>query len=188
MDNVSFMRKAKAQLAGQWTNAVLGTLVYVLVNAVLCSTYVLELVFGGPVMFGYVLFMACLCDTRSSRFELLFKGFERFVETLLAGLILTVAVSIGTALLIVPGIIMATGFGMTFFIMADDANIGGVDALKQSWNMMDGHKMDLFCLWLRFIGWGLLCVLTCGIGFIWLIPYMTASTLNFYRSLRYGTY
>lgn len=188
MDNVSFMRKAKSQLAGQWTNIVLGTLVYVVLTSILTSTYVLELVLGGPLMFGYILFVACMCDTRNARFELLFKGFERFVETLLAGLVLTVAISVGFALLIVPGIILSAGFAMTFYIMADDANISGIDALKQSWTMMDGHKMDLFCLWLRFIGWGLLCVLTCGIGFLWLIPYMTASTLNFYRQLRYGTY
>jgi len=187
MDKISLMRKAKEQLAGQWLNAAIGTLIYIVISSALSSTYVLELILGGPIMFGYILFMACLVDTKSGRFELLFKGFERFVETLIAGLLLTVAVSIGMALLIVPGIIVGTGLAMTFFIMADDANISGVDALKLSWQMMDGHKMDLFCLWLRFFGWFLLCILTCGIGFIWLMPYMTATTLNFYRTLRYGT-
>ena len=54
--------------------------------------------------------------------------------------------------------------------------------------MMNGHKMDFFCLQLRFIGWALLCVITCGIGFLWLAPYMTAASLNFYRQLRYGTF
>ena len=95
---------------------------------------------------------------------------------------------LGLLLLVVPGIIVACGFSMTFFIMTDDANISGVDALKMSWQMMEGHKMQLFMLWLNFIGWFLLSIITCGIGFLWLTPYMTAATLNFYRSLRYGTF
>ncbi len=76
---------------------------------------------------------------------------------------------------------------MTFFIMADDPNISGIDALKMSWNLMNGQKMNLFCLYLRFIGWMILAIITCGIGYLWLAPYMTATTLNFYRQLRYGT-
>lgn len=131
--------------------------------------------------------MACLADTRVNNFSLLFKGFDRFVETLVAGLIISVLAAVGFALLIVPGIIISCGLSMTFFIMADDPNISGIDALQMSWNMMNGQKMNFFCLGLRFLGWALLCVLTCGIGFLWLQPYMTLAFLNFYRNLRYGT-
>lgn len=188
MDNVLFMRKAKEQLANNWTNALLGTLIYLVIMGVASATYVAELVLAGPLMFGYVLFIGCLIDTKVVNLNLLFKGFDRFVETLIAGLLTSLAVSVGTALLIVPGIILACGFGMTFFIMADDANISGIDAMKLSWDMMNGHKMDFFCLQLRFIGWILLSLLTCGVGFLWLAPYMTATSLNFYRQLRYGTF
>ena len=90
--------------------------------------------------------------------------------------------------LIVPGIIVACGLSMTFFIMVDDPNISGIDALQQSWNMMRGRKWDYFCLQFRFIGWLLLAILTCGIGMIFLQPYMVAASQNFYRKLRYGTF
>ncbi len=188
IDNVAFMRKAKAQLAGQWGNVAIATLIYLAISAAASSIYVGELILAGPLSFGYILFLGCIVDTRRNNLELLFSGFNRFVETLVAGLLITLAASIGFALLIVPGIIVSTGFALTFFIMADDANISGIDAMKMSWQMMDGHKMDLFCLWLRFFGWILLAVLTCGIGAIWLQPYMTVATMNFYRQLRYGSY
>lgn len=188
MDNVLFMRKAKEQLANNWTNGLLGTLIYVVILAAASATYIGELILYGPLTFGYVLFMACLVDRKETNLNLLFKGFDRFVETLVAGLLYIIAVSVGSALLIVPGIILGCGFGMTFFIMADDANISGIDALKMSWNMMNGHKWDFFCLQFRFIGWILLCVFTCGIGVLWLYPYMITASLNFYRQLRYGTY
>lgn len=48
---------------------------------------------------------------------------------------------------------------------------------------MDGRKGDLFCLDLSFIGWALLATLTAGIGYLWLMPYMTVSRAAFYRSL-----
>ena len=95
-------------------------------------TYIGELVLFGSLSFGYFLFIGCLVDTKAMNLNLLFKGFDRFVETLIAGLLYSVAVSIGTALLIVPGIIIGLGFSMTFFIMADDPNISGIDALKMS--------------------------------------------------------
>lgn len=188
MDNVAFMRKAKMQLANHWGDAAIGSLIYLVILAAVSCTYVGELILTGPLSLGYVLFIGCLIDTKVSKLDLLFSGFNRFVETLIAGLLLTLAVSIGAALLIVPGIIAGLGLSMTFFIMADDRNISGIDALKQSWAMMNGHKWDLFCLEVRFIGWILLACLTCGIGFIWLYPYMLTATMNFYRQLRYGTF
>ena len=36
---------------------------------------------------------------------------------------------------------------------------------------------------LSFIGWALLATLTAGIGYLWLMPYMTVSRAAFYRSL-----
>jgi integral membrane protein len=50
--------------------------------------------------------------------------------------------------------------------------------------MMKGHKFDLFWLYLSFIGWGLLCILTLGIGFLWLVPYMEASQSAFYAEVK----
>ena len=46
---------------------------------------------------------------------------------------------------------------------------------------MDGHKMDLFLMSLSFIGWALLCILTLGIGFLWLFPYINVSIAKFYQ-------
>ena len=182
------MRKAKMQLAGQWMPAALGTLIFLVIMSAASFTYIGSLILVGPLTLGYVLFVSRLVDTKNSGLDILFAGFNRFVETLIAGLLASIAISIGICLLIVPGIILAMGLGLTFFIMADDANITGLDALKQSWEMMKGHKWDFFCLQFRFIGWILLACLTCGIGLLWVYPYMYAAELNFYRQLRYGTF
>ena len=58
------------------------------------------------------------------------------------------------------------------------------EAIELSMAMMDGFKWRLFCLQLSFIGWAFLCVLTFGIGYLWLIPYMQTSTAAFYEDVK----
>ncbi|MCH5228375.1 MAG: DUF975 family protein [Muribaculaceae bacterium] len=187
-ENVLLMRSAKARLEGKWINVAIGALIYLAIMSIASSTSLLELIIYGPLTFGFYLYLACNVDTGVNNLNLLFKGFERFGDTLVAGLLYSLAVGIGLCLLIVPGIIVACGLGLTFFIMVDDQKISGLDALQLSWNMMKGHKWDFFCLNFRFIGWILLSILTCGIGFIFLQPYMIVTCQNFYRKLRYGTF
>ncbi|MDE5934896.1 MAG: DUF975 family protein [Muribaculaceae bacterium] len=184
--NQSFMCYAKQMLAGNWGSAALGTLIYLIIMGALSCSYVGELILYGPLTLGYVLFIIGLCGRRQPNYETLFSGFNNFVQALVAGLLYSLAVSVGMAFLVVPGIIIALGFGMTFFIMAEHPNISGVDALQMSWRMMEGHKWELFCLNFRFIGWWCLCILTLGIGFFWFYPYVVTANLNFYRNLRYA--
>ena len=49
---------------------------------------------------------------------------------------------------------------------------------------MDGYKLQYFFLGLSFIGWMLLCLLTLGIGFLWLIPYIQVTYAKFYLNLK----
>jgi uncharacterized membrane protein len=49
---------------------------------------------------------------------------------------------------------------------------------------MNGNKGKLFGLYLSFIGWGILCILTLGIGFLWLYPYVSLSLANFYEDIK----
>lgn len=186
--NQLFMRQAKAMLEGNWWNAALASLIYLLIMAAVSSTYVGELVLYGPLTMGYVLYMIVLTSRRYSDLNVLFDGFNNFAQTLVAGILYSLAVTIGSCLLIVPGIVAALGLGMTFFIMADNPGMTGVDALKASWMMMRGHKMDLFCLMLRFFGWWLLSMITLGVGLVLLYPYILTAKLNFYRALRYGNH
>ena len=55
------------------------------------------------------------------------------------------------------------------------------EAITQSRQIMNGNKWRLFCLDFSFIGWHILCVLSLGVGYIWLVPYIQASYAEFYR-------
>jgi len=73
---------------------------------------------------------------------------------------------------------------MTPYILAENPDMDAMKAIDQSQEMMKGHKMDLFMLYLSFIGWYILAMLTFGIGMIFLMPYINTTVANFYLELR----
>ena len=112
----------------------------------------------------------------------------RFKNSLFTLFMTNLFVSLWTILFIIPGFIKGYSYAMTPYILKDNfsagqTDIGATEAITESRKLMDGHKMDLFVLDLSFIGWGLLGLITCGIGFIWITPYYRQTKANFYRSL-----
>lgn len=79
--------------------------------------------------------------------------------------------------------VMAYRYSMSFYALVDNPNMGAVDAMRESKTMMKGNKWRLFCLQLSFIGWEILCVFTCGIGYLWLAPYMGQAEAAFYHDV-----
>ena len=102
-------------------------------------------------------------------------------------MITVAATLIGALLFIIPGIVAAVwltySFRMTFYILADHPEYGPWQAVRTSYDMMRGHKFRLFCLDFSFIGWSLLCGLTCGIGNLFLTPYVSSAESIFYLEL-----
>ena len=94
----------------------------------------------------------------------------------IALLILSLA-SIASSIL---SIIINLRYGFAFVILSEYPELSAVEALQKSASLMRGNKWKLFCLNFSFIGWILLSVLSCGIGFIWITPYMNVANIAFY--------
>jgi hypothetical protein len=75
-------------------------------------------------------------------------------------------------------------YSMTPYILTDNPNIGYDRALKLSMAMTGGQKWRMFVLYLSFIGWGLLALLTAGLGCLFLAPYVAATRAQLYVRLR----
>lgn len=198
MENVVLMRMAKESLKGKWGLAIGTFLVYTLLvdasqfnysyfnlfgSHFTVSTFIITLIIGGPLTLGAAIFSLAISRNQEARFEQLFKGFNNFGTALGAYLLIGIFVVLWSLLLIIPGIVAALSYAMTFYIIADEPSIQIMDAIDKSKRMMDGHKFEFLCLNLRFLGWALLCLLTFGIGFLWLIPYMEISFAKFYDDI-----
>ena len=103
-----------------------------------------------------------------------------FVASLLVGL----NIIIGTILLIVPGIMATFGLMLYAYTIAEEPELRVTDALRKTWALTNGHKMELFILVLSFIGWEIVAGFTLGILYIWLIPYMMVTVTLAYESLK----
>lgn len=84
----------------------------------------------------------------------------------------------------VLNLLLTLPFVMTYYLLADDLELGGIDALKTSMRMMKGNMGKYLLLQLSFVPLLLLSVLTLYIGLLWLIPYMQMTSVMFYRDLR----
>lgn len=180
----TLMKKSKESLSGNWGVAI-GA--FVLVSLVSGMSNIIPggaILIGGPLSLGMAVFSIRLAKNVDVEIGDAFSGFNDFVDALVAYLLMVLIIGVGFVLLIVPGIILAYGLSQTMYILADDTEIKPTDALRKSWEMMKGHKFDLFILGLRFIPWVLLCILTLGIGFLWLAPWMGVTMANFYLALK----
>lgn len=88
-------------------------------------------------------------------------------------------------LLIVPGIIKSISYMMIPYLLTENPEMDKNRAFELSMQMMEGHKMDAFVLWLSFFGWLLLGILTCGIlNLFYVKPYMDATMAEFYTAIK----
>lgn len=149
------------------------------------TTLVLSIIFL-PMQWGISTMFLDLHRGGTISFDGLFEGFTggRYTRILRTYLLMYIFILLWMLLLIVPGILKALSYALAPFILRDEPTLGTREVLAKSSAMMKGRRWHLFCLYLSFIGWGLLAILTCGIGVLWLTPYMQSAFAAFYEDAR----
>ena len=213
--NQEYKNAALDRLRGNWKPAVLATLIYFLICAVvvgvqegpvltqLGAASMVEpdlsilLGFGGtsvlltlfvlyPLNVGFDNAMRLLYERRDYNVTGNMAGIAThgYGHKVLGMFLYYLKVFLWTLLFFIPGIVMSFAYAMTPYILEEHPEISAWEASSRSRMMMKGHKFDLFYMYLSFIGWALLAVLTAGIGFLWLVPYVEATKAAFYNDLK----
>jgi uncharacterized membrane protein len=187
-ENKELMRQAREALTGKWGLAIGTFVVYILilfaVQVIPVIGPIAGLIIGGPLVLGITIFSLSLSRKQDANLSQLFEGFNRFGIALGAYLLMVLFIILWMLLLIIPGLIAAISYAQTFYILAEDDKISAMEAIDKSKKMMYGYKWKYFCLGLRFLGWLLLCILTLGIGLLWLMPYIQVSAARFYDDIK----
>lgn len=142
-----------------------------------------RLILGGIVAAGYAKYNLELMDGREVGVDTLFAYFPQWKTMLIANILQAIYVLLWTLLFIIPGIIAAYRYSMTYFILAENPEMRASEAISRSKELMNGNKWRLFCLDFSFIGWALLASLAMGIGNLFLTPYRRAANAAFYRDI-----
>ncbi len=178
---------AHESLKGRWGLPMGFCVLLGLINMVIAMIpnigNLVSLFLTGAFTFGTVVFFLKFIRDDQPELGNMFVGFQIYGKTLGAYLLMTLYTFLWLLLLIIPGIIAALAYSQTFFIIADNPDIGAGDAITRSKEMMKGHKWRLFCMQMWFMLLAFLCIFTLFIGFLWLSPYMQASLAKFYEDL-----
>lgn len=180
--------KSKMQLTGRWglvggLYLLLGIINFAMGRIPIIS-WLAIFILTGPIVFGMYVISFKVSREEEVGMSDAFSGFTNFGRALGMDLWMTLWIFLWTLLLIIPGIIKGYSYSMAFYILIDHPEMSVGEALKESMAITDGHKMDLFIMDLSFIGWGILSILTLGIGFFWLTPYSQTSWANAYDNLK----
>lgn len=186
--NRDLMRMAHASLQSRWGFGAGVMLLYLLiivgVSMIPYLGTIAQIVITGPMAAGLCFVFLSLARQAPVEAGQLFRGFNGFGTAVGAYLLMTLFVLLWSLLFLIPGIIASYAYAMTFFVIADDPGVGPLQAITRSKEMMRGRKWKLFCLFCRFLGWSLLCILTLGIGYLWLGPYMQTTLAHFYDDVK----
>lgn len=200
MDSITnYKNRALSALENKWGNFVAITFVYGFIigitqilsgdkdsPAILHLIGLVLFILALPLTWGYqTLFLGAVRGGDATAKDM-FEGYnkELFSRVLTTTLLYYVYVFLWSLLLLIPGCIKSYSYAMTPYILKDNPEMKNNAAIEESMRMMDGHKLELFLLDLSFIGWAILSILTCCIGFLWLVPYMNMARVNFYEDLK----
>lgn len=95
-------------------------------------------------------------------------------------------VMLWTFVFIIPGLVKAYQYYMVPYILAENPDMNWREVLDLSRDMMREQKWSVFVLDLSFMGWEILGSLLCGIGMLFVTPYIEATFAELYGVLRTG--
>lgn len=199
MSRAELKEKAKKSLQGKYGQAIIMNIIFGLLTSVFgavtlskeSTNVVLQLVVSlaavvvtALLTLGSTSFYMKVARNEEVTYKELFSKTSLWLIYIGVTLVSTIFIGLWTLLLIIPGIIASYSYSMINYIMVDNPNIGVLECIKRSKEMMNGHKWELFVLRLSFIGWIFLGIFTLGILYFWLIPYMNVTMANFYDSVK----
>lgn len=185
MRSISELKQAsKAVIEPQKWDAILATLIVFAVIGAL-GTVGIGFILAGPLLVGLIYYLTSIRKGDKPVLNTLVDGFKEPLSSSIVTYVLQlIFVFLWSLLFVIPGIIKSFSYAMSMYIVADNPSISATEAITQSRKMMDGHKMQLFMLYLSFILWYLLGMITFGLAIIYITPFIKAAELEFYFDLK----
>jgi len=90
-----------------------------------------------------------------------------------------IALTLGCVVLVIVSLL----FSQVFFLLLDFPDYSAKDLMSYSIRLMRGNMGRLFYVEMSFLPLMLLGILSCGIGLLWIYPYMNATLANFFLDL-----
>ena len=211
MTNQDYKNAALAALKGKWAPAVLASVVMILMMGpymgvnlyptlasmspeammgplflgITGGSFLYLLLVYMPLEFGYTNACRTLLVTGDDRLTgNMFKiGFSHWLRFVWGYILLEIKVMLWMFVFIIPGFIKAFAYALTPFLLVDCPERSALQCIKLSNQMMKGHKQTMLKLYASFIGWYALVLLTGGLAYIFVTPYLQTAISALYLEL-----
>lgn len=108
-----------------------------------------------------------------------FISYQTDLNKLILSFLIITGIVLCAAIAIFYGSLMIS-CSQVYYILYDNENMPVIDIFNKSMDIMENHRLDYLIYVLSFIGWIIVGILTLGILFIWIIPYIEISNVYFY--------
>ena len=186
----TYRARARAQMGGNvfannWLMALVLCLFYSLLISIASYIVIGAFLVEGFLAFGLAHSFLSVARGRKAAYDLfdLTAGKNQLADLVLLSLLKNIFLFLWM-LVPVVGIVKYFSYSMTYYVKYDHPEYDWRRAITESRRMMKGHKWQLFCLRLSFLGWVIVGALTLGIGMLWVTPYTWAAEANFYEDLK----
>jgi uncharacterized membrane protein len=186
MRTISELKQAsKAAIEPQKWEAVIAALIVFGAISALTAAAGIGVILAGPLLVGLIYYLSSIRKGDKPVYNTLLDGFkEPLTSSIITYILQGIFVFLWSLLFFIPGIIKFYSYSMSLYIVADNPQIAATEAITQSRQMMDGHKMELFMLHFSYILWYLLGAITFGLALIYITPFVKAAELEFYLELK----
>jgi len=198
-----FRTMAREHLKNKWVQSAIATLSMSIVSfipSIILSVMIIQdqaratyyqyanqifsILVSPPLTLGLVTYFIKVSRKQETTIPDIFSGFQHYLASLKLYLYMMFFIVLWSLLLLIPGIIAAFRYALSFYILSDHPEMKTSEIVNLSKEMMHGNKGKFFVLNLSFIGWVLLAILTCGIGLLFVIPYMQTAFAGFYEEVK----
>jgi|GEM_PF-4975541 uncharacterized membrane protein len=200
------------KLKSKWLVAVIATLMVsfliAMVTGILEFAPYFSIPFVGFILIGLIDFMRKLLEGKDYKLEDLFSDYKLFVTAFLTTALLLILISVGFALLIIPGILVLLNYSFTLHVLQENKQVGALEALSRSKKLSSGFKFKIGMFYALFLAlsvismgvsllimlipnliWGInvllyAAILTAVIDLLFITPLFIASITMFYDELK----
>jgi uncharacterized membrane protein len=161
------------------------TFVLILIAAISLLSILFSIFVTDPLIVGQKMFFQT-ARIENVQFSYLGSAFHKgkYLKTVKTMFVKKLYLFLWSLLFVIPGLVKYFSYALVPYIVAENPDIPANRAIEISKKTMKGEKWHLFVLGLSFIGWYILGALACGIGTLFVVPYVEATYSEFYALMR----
>lgn len=138
---------------------------------------------GLSIIVSAIIFLLGLLEGIAFKSLIAIMFYHTEINLILSIFMIALGLILAVSILLVALYILVS-FSQAFFIVCEEPKLTIRQMLSKSFDMMEGHIVDYCYLILSFLGWIILGMLTLGILYVLVIPYMLIAEANFYEELK----